>query len=34
MAAYEAICVEIEQRDLVNQTFNTSHTKLEQRGFV
>lgn len=34
LAAYEAICLEVEQRDLVNQTFHTSHTKLEQRGFV
>lgn len=34
MAAYEAICLDVEARDLVNQTFHTSHTKLEQRGFV
>jgi hypothetical protein len=34
LAAYEAICVDIEQRDLVNQSFHTSHQKLEQRGFV
>lgn len=34
LAAYEAICVDVEQRDLVNQSFHTSHHKLEQRGFV
>jgi len=34
LAAYEAICIEIENRDLVNQSFHTSHQKLEQRGFV
>lgn len=34
LAAYEANCLEVEQRDLVNQSFHTSHTKLEQRGFV
>ncbi|RWB40457.1 MAG: hypothetical protein EOQ44_25285 [Mesorhizobium sp.] len=34
LGAYEAACLEIEQRDLVNQTFSTSHCKLEQRGFV
>lgn len=34
LAAYEAACVDVEQRDLVNQSFHTSHSKLEQRGFV
>lgn len=34
LAAYEALCLDIEQRDLANQTFHTSHDKLEQRGFV
>ena len=34
LAAYEATCLNVEQRDLVNQSFHTSHTKLEQRGFV
>lgn len=34
LMAYEADCLGIEQRDLVNQTFHTSHRKLEQRGFV
>lgn len=34
LAAYEATCVNVEQRDLVNQSFHTSHSKLEQRGFV
>ena len=34
MAAYEADCLGIEQSDLVNQTFQTTHSKLEQRGFV
>lgn len=33
LGAYEAACAEVEQRDLVNQTFHTSHRKLEQRGF-
>lgn len=34
LAAYEAACVDVEQRDLVNQSFHTSHLKLETRGFV
>lgn len=34
LAAYEAICLGVEQRDLVSQSHHTSHTKLEQRGFV
>jgi len=34
LAAYEAICVEVELKDLINQSFHTSHTKLEQRGFI
>lgn len=32
--AYEAECLEVKDRDLVNQTFHTTHSKLEQRGFV
>ena len=34
MATYEAACAEIEAMDLVNSTFHTSHSKLEQRGFI
>ncbi|MEQ1950937.1 hypothetical protein [Mesorhizobium sp. CN2-181] len=34
LGAYEAKCVEVEQRDLVNQTFHTSQDKLDDRGFV
>ena len=34
LAAYESICLEVELKDLINQSFHTSHTKLEQRGFV
>jgi hypothetical protein len=34
MATYEAICLEVADRDLVSQSFHTSQTKLEQRGFV
>jgi hypothetical protein len=34
MAAYDAICLEILDRDLVNETAYTSHFKLEIRGFV
>lgn len=34
LSAYEATCLDIEQRDLVNQTTHTTHTKLEQRGFA
>lgn len=33
-ATYETICLDVETRDLVNQTIATSHHKLEQRGFV
>lgn len=33
-ATYEKICLEIDERDLLNQTSSTSHHKLEQRGFV
>lgn len=33
MVNYERICVDIEQRDLVNQTFGTTQSKLETRGF-
>lgn len=31
---YEGICVDVEERDLVNATFATSHHKLEERGFI
>jgi hypothetical protein len=31
---FELICLETEQKDLVNQTFSTSHNKFYQRGFV
>lgn len=31
---YELICAEIEQKDLMNQTFSTNQHKLEQKGFV
>jgi hypothetical protein len=31
---YENICSKIEDKDLANQTIHTSHSKLEQRGFV
>jgi hypothetical protein len=34
LAAYEADCLRVENRDLVNQTFQTSHAKLDARGFV
>lgn len=34
MGTYEATCLDVEARDLVNQTYHTSHRKLEQRGFV
>jgi hypothetical protein len=34
LGTYEAICLDVEQRDLVNQSIHTSHAKLEQRGFV
>ena len=34
MAEYERTCMEVENRDLLNETFHTSHYKLEQRGFV
>jgi hypothetical protein len=34
LMAYESACSEIEQKDLANQTWHTSHIKLEQRGFV
>lgn len=34
LSTYEANCLDVEQRDLVNQSFHTSHSKLEQRGFV
>ena len=31
---YDGICTDVEERDLVNVTFATSHHKLENRGFV
>jgi hypothetical protein len=34
LASYDAICMEVADRDLINQTFATSHHKLEMRGFV
>lgn len=34
MSHYETICVDIELRDLVNQSFGTTQHKLEMRGFV
>jgi hypothetical protein len=34
MQTYEAICTNVEAKDTANQTTSTSHTKLEQRGFV
>ena len=33
-AAYEAACTTVENNDLVNDSFTTTHAKLEQRGFV
>lgn len=33
-ANYESICLGIQERDLVNETFSTSHDKLHNRGFV
>lgn len=33
-AAYEADCALITENDLANQSTQSSHTKLEQRGFV
>lgn len=34
LAMYEAICVDIEDKDLVNQSSTTNHSKLTDRGFV
>ena len=31
---YDGICTDVEERDLVNVTFATSHHKLENRGFL
>ena len=31
---YDGICTDVEERDLVNATFATSHHKLENRGFL
>lgn len=33
-ASYEAICMDVEERDLVGMTINTTHSKLQKRGFV
>jgi hypothetical protein len=30
---FERLCADIEQKDLVNQTFSTTQSKLEMRGF-
>lgn len=34
LSTYDGICSDVEERDLVNATFATSHHKLEERGFV
>lgn len=34
LGAYEGICADVEARDITLQTMHTSHTKLENRGFV
>lgn len=34
LASFETACLEVEDRDLVNQTFHTTHNKFKQRGFV
>lgn len=34
LAAYEMSCLETESKDLVNNTFHTTHHKLESRGFI
>ena len=34
LTLYEVGCVEIEEKDMVNQTISTSHDKLHMRGFV
>jgi hypothetical protein len=31
---YERICVEMEDKDIINKSHQTSHSKLEERGFV
>ena len=31
---YEKICLDVEDKDLINQTSSYTHTKLEQKGFV
>ena len=31
---YEAICLDLETKDLINTTYHTTHQKLERRGFV
>lgn len=33
-AKYESICSEIEEKDLVNQTYSTSNTKFAKRGWI
>lgn len=34
MQSYEQVCVEVQSNDLVSQSFSTSHSKLNDRGFV
>jgi hypothetical protein len=34
LAAYNALCLEVEVKDLATTSFVQSHTKLEDRGFV
>lgn len=33
LAYYEAICADLETKDLINTTHHTTHQKLERRGF-
>lgn len=34
LAAYEMVCLEVEAKDLVNQSTSNNHSKFKQRGFV
>lgn len=34
MQSYEQVCLEVQSNDLVSQSFSTSHSKLNDRGFV
>ncbi len=34
LQTYEMVCIDVESKDLVNNTFSTQDTKLEMRGFV